>query len=36
MAASKLVLIDAYNQIHRAYHALPELTNSSGQPTTAV
>ncbi len=36
MATKKLVLIDAYNQIHRAYHALPELTNSAGQPTNAV
>ena len=36
MAAKKLCLIDAYNQIHRAYHALPELSNADGLPTNAV
>ncbi len=36
MAVKKLCLIDALNQIHRAYHALPELTNSSGVPTNAT
>lgn len=36
MATPKLCLIDAYNQIHRAYHALPELTNAAGVPTHAT
>ncbi len=36
MPAKKLYLIDALNQIHRAYHALPELTNSHGVPTNAT
>ncbi len=36
MPAKTLCLIDALNQIHRAYHALPELTNSSGVPTNAT
>lgn len=36
MATPKLCLIDAFNQIHRAYHALPELTNSAGVPTHAT
>ena len=36
MPAKKLCLIDALNQIHRAYHALPELTNSNGVPTNAT
>lgn len=31
-----LLLIDAHAMIHRAYHALPELTNSDGIPTNAV
>lgn len=31
-----LLLIDAHAMIHRAYHALPELTNSNGVPTNAV
>jgi len=33
----KLVLIDTFNFLHRAYHALPKtLTNSEGEPTNAV
>lgn len=29
----KLVLLDAHALLHRAYHALPEFTNSQGVPT---
>lgn len=29
----KLVLIDAHAILHRAYHALPEFSNSKGEPT---
>ncbi len=36
MAAERLCLIDASSQIFRAYHALPELTNSAGVPTNAT
>jgi DNA polymerase-1 len=36
MAAKKLCLVDAYNQIHRAYHALPDLTTRGGIPTNAT
>src|ERR1041385_3622653 len=32
----RLILIDADNYIHRAFHALPPLTNSKGQPTGAL
>ncbi len=32
----KLVLIDAYSLIHRAYYALPSLTTSRGEPSNAV
>lgn len=31
-----LVLLDAHAIIHRAYHALPEFTNSEGEPTGAL
>ena len=31
--AKKLVLIDAHAVLHRAYHALPEFSNSRGEPT---
>ncbi len=31
-----LVLLDAHALIHRAYHALPDFTNSKGEPTGAV
>ncbi|MBU0610615.1 MAG: DNA polymerase I [Armatimonadetes bacterium] len=34
--SDKLILIDGNNLVHRAYHALPPLTNSAGQPTNAV
>lgn len=36
MATQKLCLVDAYNQIHRAYHALPELSTARGVPTNAT
>ena len=32
----KLVLVDGHALIHRAYHALPNLSNSQGFPTGAV
>ena len=32
----RLVLIDGNNLVHRAYHALPELTTSGGLPVGAV
>ena len=32
----KLVLIDAYGYLHRAYHALPPLTTSKGDPINSV
>lgn len=31
-----LVLIDAHAVLHRAFHALPDFTSSSGQPTGAL
>ncbi|MEM9401963.1 MAG: DNA polymerase I [Pseudomonadota bacterium] len=31
-----LVLIDGSSYLYRAYHALPKLTNSSGEPTGAL
>src|SRR3989344_3067392 len=31
-----LVLLDAHAIIHRAYHALPDFTSSSGEPTGAL
>ncbi|MEK7170304.1 MAG: PIN domain-containing protein, partial [Patescibacteria group bacterium] len=31
--AKKLVLIDAHAILHRAYHALPQFSNSRGEPT---
>ena len=34
--SKKLLLIDGHSLFHRAYHALPPLTSSSGQPTNAV
>ncbi len=36
MAAPRLFLIDGSNQMYRAYHALPPMTNASGQVTHAV
>jgi len=32
----KLLLIDGHSLLHRAFHALPEFTSSSGQPVGAV
>ena len=32
----KLILIDGNAMLHRAYHALPPLTNKAGLPTNAV
>ncbi len=32
----RLVLFDAHAILHRAYHALPEFTNSRGEPTGAL
>lgn len=34
--SSKLILIDGNSLVHRAYHALPPLSNAEGQPTNAV
>ncbi|MGI9221830.1 MAG: DNA polymerase I [Woeseiaceae bacterium] len=36
MASSDLVLIDGSSYLYRAYHALPNLTNSHGEPTGAL
>lgn len=36
MDSKKLVLIDGNALMHRAYHALPPLTNSMGEPIGAV
>jgi len=36
MSASPLVLVDGSSYLYRAYHALPPLTTSNGQPTGAV
>lgn len=33
---NKIVLLDANSLIHRAYHALPSLSNSKGQATGAI
>ncbi len=33
---SRLVLIDGNAILHRAFHALPPMTNSAGEPTNAV
>lgn len=32
----KLLLVDGNSLVHRAFHALPPLTNSEGQPTNAI
>ncbi len=32
----RLVLLDAHAIIHRAYHAMPEFSNSKGEPTGAL
>jgi len=34
--ARRLVLIDGYSYLYRAFHALPPLTTSTGQPTGAI
>jgi DNA polymerase I len=36
MSATKLVLVDGSSYLYRAFHALPPLTNSKGEPTGAV
>jgi DNA polymerase-1 len=36
MATRKLLLIDGSSYLYRAFHALPPLTNSKGEPTGAV
>ena len=32
----RLILLDSHAIIHRAYHALPDFTNSEGEPTGAL
>src|SRR6202166_2191399 len=36
MSARKLILVDASSYLYRAFHALPPLSNSKGEPTGAV
>jgi DNA polymerase-1 len=36
MSESKLVLVDGSSYLYRAYHALPKLTSSRGEPTGAI
>ena len=36
MSDSKLVLVDGSSYLYRAYHALPKLSSSRGEPTGAV
>jgi len=36
MSDNKLVLIDGSSYLYRAFHALPPLTNSKGEPTGAI
>ena len=36
MSDSKLVLVDGSSYLYRAYHALPKLTSSRGDPTGAI
>src|SRR5450432_3303547 len=36
MSARKLILVDGSGYLYRAFHALPPLTNSRGEPTVAV
>lgn len=36
ISPAPLVLVDGSSYLYRAYHALPPLTNSKGQPTGAV
>ena len=34
--AKRLILLDSHAIIHRAYHALPEFSNTKGEPTGAL
>ncbi len=36
MSDGKIVLVDGSSYLYRAYHALPKLTSSSGEPTGAI
>jgi DNA polymerase I len=36
MSARKLILVDGSSYLYRAFHALPPLSNSKGEPTGAV
>jgi len=36
MSARKLILVDGSGYLYRAFHALPPLSNSRGEPTGAV
>jgi DNA polymerase-1 len=36
MSGRKLILVDGSGYLYRAFHALPPLTNSKGEPTGAV
>jgi DNA polymerase I len=36
MSAGKLILVDGSGYLYRAFHALPPLNNSKGEPTGAV
>jgi DNA polymerase I len=36
MSAHKLILVDGSSYLYRAFHALPPLSNSKGEPTGAV
>ena len=36
MSKKRLVLVDGSSYLYRAYHALPKLTNSKGDPTGAI
>ena len=35
-ARPRLILVDGSSYLYRAFHALPELSNSAGEPTGAV
>ena len=36
MSEKKLLLVDGSSYLYRAFHALPDLTSASGQPTGAI
>ena len=36
MSEKKLLLVDGSSYLFRAFHALPDLTSASGQPTGAI